>query len=266
MEYYNYIEYYHLFSITIEGFRVKHNIINVLELTNIKIVFQLYEIIKLFNFSFLGNTSFHNENQNFNENLNLNLNLNLNINTESYELSSDNDIKAKYFKKAYIEYMLPCFRHIEKSIQYMKQQPNHQQRSKEWYDARNEKISASSIYKVLDSKKSDYKNIKFEKLGVQLKPFSQSKPIMHGVMFEQISQVLYETRNNVKIIEFGCIPHPKYDFIGASPDGVVYLPNILDNHQNQKYTLEQLCLHGRLIEIKNPYSQLLFICISFFFL
>ena len=44
---------------------------------------------------------------------------------------------------------------------------------------------------------------------------------------------MYQT----KIEEFGCIQHPKYNFIGASPDGINIEPNC-----NR---------FGRMLEIKN---------------
>jgi hypothetical protein len=48
--------------------------------------------------------------------------------------------------------------------------------------------------------------------------------------------MLYEAKNNTKIDEFGCIQHPEYDFIGASPDGI----NVKEGN-----------LFGRMVEIKN---------------
>jgi len=49
--------------------------------------------------------------------------------------------------------------------------------------------------------------------------------------------MLYEFRYKTKVEEFGCIPHHKYPFIGASPDGINCDP--------------KSPLYGRMIEIKN---------------
>jgi len=155
---------------------------------------------------------------------------------------------------SYITFMKDYFMEVNASVMKMHSYPNHPQRSLEWFQDRQEKISASSIYKVLKDN-FDKDGLKFEKIGIQMPMFGYSNPIMHGVMFEQVSQVLYETRNGVKIIEFGCIPHSTHSYIGASPDGVVFLPDIFDKTKN--YTLEQVSLHGRLIEIKNPYSRVI---------
>jgi hypothetical protein len=61
---------------------------------------------------------------------------------------------------------------------------------------------------------------------------------MHwGQKFEHVSVMLYEDAYKTKIEEFGCIKHSRYDFIGASPDGI----NV-DMNSNR---------YGRLLEIKN---------------
>jgi hypothetical protein len=49
--------------------------------------------------------------------------------------------------------------------------------------------------------------------------------------------MLYEYLFDTTIEEFGCIKHPRYDFLGASPDGI----NINENSNR----------FGRLLEIKN---------------
>ena len=61
---------------------------------------------------------------------------------------------------------------------------------------------------------------------------------MHwGVKYEPVTVQVYEDMYQTKIEEFGCIQHPKYNFIGASPDGINIEPNC-----NR---------FGRMLEIKN---------------
>ena len=174
-------------------------------------------------------------------------NLCLNLNIEYNE---------NHLSQAYINVLKEELQKIMINIELLHSYPNHPQRSKEWYDE-NEKLSASSISSVLRPELSTYNDLKFEKLGIQLKPFGLSPPIIHGVMFEQVSQILYETRNKVKVIEFGCIPHNKYDHIAASPDGVVWLDDIFNPDVNKNYTMEQISKFGRLLEIKNPYKRVI---------
>ena len=69
----------------------------------------------------------------------------------------------------------------------------------------------------------------------------QSSPLHWGQKYEPISVMLYEYLYDTKIGDFGCIKHPKYNFIGASPDGI----NIDEN--NSRY--------GRMLEIKNIFNR-----------
>jgi hypothetical protein len=58
-----------------------------------------------------------------------------------------------------------------------------------------------------------------------------------GIKYEPVSRIIYENKFNTKVEDFGCIKHPKYKFIGASPDGI-----------NVDFTNDRF---GRMIEIKN---------------
>jgi hypothetical protein len=61
---------------------------------------------------------------------------------------------------------------------------------------------------------------------------------MHwGNKYEPVTVMVYEHMFSTKVGEFGCIQHPKYPFIGASPDGINIDP------ENSHY--------GRMLEIKN---------------
>jgi hypothetical protein len=61
---------------------------------------------------------------------------------------------------------------------------------------------------------------------------------MHwGVKYEPVTVQIYEDMYQTKVEEFGCIQHPKYSFIGASPDGINIDPT------SSRF--------GRMLEIKN---------------
>ena len=62
-------------------------------------------------------------------------------------------------------------------------------------------------------------------------------PLHWGQKYEPLSVMIYEEMYKTKVGEFGCIRHPKYHFIGASPDGINIEPS------NNRY--------GRMLEIKN---------------
>ena len=58
---------------------------------------------------------------------------------------------------------------------------------------------------------------------------------MHGVKYECVATKIYEFREDEEVIEFGLMPHPEIEYIGASPDGITK--------------------SGRMLEIKVPYSR-----------
>lgn len=102
------------------------------------------------------------------------------------------------------------------------------QKSEAWYKYRNELITASSAWKLLhtEASKNDY-------IYNKCKPFDMTKyktvninsPFHWGNKYEDVSVSLYEHLYNVKVEDFGCIKHPKYDYLGASPDGIVVSEN-----------------------------------------
>ena len=133
--------------------------------------------------------------------------------------------------------------YLENHIKYLETIPQPEQRTKEWYIFRNNRLTASDFYSVIDKNDGAKINDLIQaKCGI-LKPFLTNAAILHGVKFEQIATEIYEKRNNLKILEFGCIPHPTISFFGASPDGIVSYES-----NNKNYV-------GRMLEIKCPKSR-----------
>jgi len=67
--------------------------------------------------------------------------------------------------------------------------------------------------------------------------------IQHGNIYEDISRMIYESRHQIIVKEYGLIKTDKTPILGASPDGIVI--SSLNNNNSRI---------GRLVEIKNPYS------------
>lgn len=115
-----------------------------------------------------------------------------------------------------------------------------EQRTPEWFQKRQNLLSASSIWKAID--KQCYKNNliyekccpidtgKYDRVNVNM-------PFHWGQKYEPVSQMYYEYKYDAIIREYGCIPHDTYVFLGASPDGI----NIKENSSR----------YGRMLEIKN---------------
>lgn len=120
--------------------------------------------------------------------------------------------------------------------------PQPEQKTAEWYTFRNNLITASSLWKVFGTK-SQVNNLIYEKCkpldaSVHIRNNTCTEGPMHwGVKYEPVTVQIYEKMFDTKVGEFGCIPHPTYSCIGASPDGINIDPS------NKRF--------GRMLEIKN---------------
>lgn len=135
---------------------------------------------------------------------------------------------------------------LANKIQSLKNVEQPAQRTKEWYEFRYELITASNIWKALgsDAQKNSLIYEKCKPLSSQ-NDFSTTniEGALHwGVKYEPLTVMIYEHMYHTKIDDFGCIRHPTYSFIGASPDGI-------------NADLTNTTLYGRMIEIKNIYNR-----------
>jgi putative phage-type endonuclease len=142
---------------------------------------------------------------------------------------------------------------IEQKIQKLREIPQPVQRTPEWYQFRSNLITASNAWKAFESQ-SAINQLIYEKCQ-PIKSIDENEnenikvvnsvntntPMHHGQKYEPLSVMLYETIYKTKIEDFGCIQHPKYYFLGASPDGI----NV--DIKSERY--------GRMLEIKNPVSR-----------
>jgi hypothetical protein len=75
----------------------------------------------------------------------------------------------------------------------------------------------------------------------KFKPTLNENSLTWGHKYEPLSNLIYEMKMNTKVKEFGCIEHPVYKFLAASPDGIV----VGENN------------YGRMLEIKNVVSRVI---------
>jgi len=129
--------------------------------------------------------------------------------------------------------------------EYLINLPQPVQKSPEWFALRNNMITASSCGSVLgECKYQTIKETLLEKIFG--KEFKENKFVYHGKKYEKIATMIYEVIYNSKVGEFGLIPHPTIDFLGASPDGIS-MSLTLDCKPNK--------ILGRMLEIKCPPSR-----------
>ena len=132
---------------------------------------------------------------------------------------------------------------LAEKIEYVKNKPQPEQRTPEWYAFRHNLITASNAYKAFESEsarnqliyeKCQPLKIETDEKAAQINIHS---PFHWGQKFEPVSVLFYENKFGTKLGDYGCIQHDTYKFLGASPDGLNIDP------LNSRY--------GRLIEIKN---------------
>lgn len=129
---------------------------------------------------------------------------------------------------------------MKTQIELLRNKPQPEQRTDEWYKFRYNLLTASSIWKTFSSQNSQNQLI-YEKctpLNVaKYHSVNTESAMHHGQKYEDLSLMYYEKIYNTKVEDFGCIKHDDYYYIGASPDGINVDPS------NSRY--------GRMLEIKN---------------
>lgn len=127
---------------------------------------------------------------------------------------------------------------LRNKIQELQNVYQPKQKTPEWYEFRSNLLTASNIWKALSSE-AQQNSLIYEKC----KPHevygtgNVNSSLHWGVKYEPVTVQIYEDMYQTKVGDFGCIVHPMYSFIGASPDGI----NILETSPR----------YGRMLEIKN---------------
>jgi putative phage-type endonuclease len=130
---------------------------------------------------------------------------------------------------------------IANRLSFLESVPQAAQRTSEWYQQRYNTLTASSAWQALSKSQSTVNRLIYNKCA----PLDTSKydrcnleSTLHwGQKYEDVSIMWYEREYKTKVSEFGCIPHEKYPFLAASPDGINTDP------LSDRY--------GRMVEVKN---------------
>lgn len=143
------------------------------------------------------------------------------------------------------------FQKLENHFQKLKALPQPEQRSKEWFEYRHDRITASDTAAAIDE--NPYEPVEsfiLKKCDPDYQ-FLDNANVYHGKKFELIATKIYEHINNVQVVEFGALPSETHLFLGASPDGICSAKT-LDNKFSDKLgtMLEIKCVapNGRTIE------------------
>ena len=131
--------------------------------------------------------------------------------------------------------------------------PQHVQRSKEWFEYRHLRITASDTASAIDQ--NPYEPVEvfiLKKCMPSYDPdydkykFYDNENVYHGKKYEPIATMIYEHTYDSKVHEFGALPSEKYTFLGASPDGICSEKTL-----NNKFSKRL----GTMLEIKCPVTR-----------
>lgn len=136
---------------------------------------------------------------------------------------------------------------IHNKIQKLRETPQPLQRTLEWYKFRWNLITASNAWKALGTQSTinqliyekckPLKDFNNEILDNEIQMVNVNTTLHWGQKYEPLSVIIYEEMYDSKVEDFGCIKHPNYHFLGASPDGIII------NSSTGRF--------GRMLEIKN---------------
>ncbi len=146
-------------------------------------------------------------------------------------------------KRSYINTCIrikPNLKKMKIKLDYLKNIPQPEQRTDEWYNFRHGVLTASNIWKVFGTPRMQNEII-YEKCNdIDVSKYNNintESPMHWGQKYEPVSIELYESKYKTKVSDFGCIPHKEHKFIAASPDGI-------NTHKSSH-------LYGRMVEVKN---------------
>ena len=139
-------------------------------------------------------------------------------------------------------------------LEVIRNLPQPEQRTQEWFDQRKKMLTASTCAQALDEnpyRNQSSDNLIIDKVGLGAR-FPDNVFVHHGKKYEQVATMIYEHLYDVQVDEFGLIPdisqpNTNKRFLGASPDGICTQYKLSDRTFSNKL--------NTMLEIKCPYSR-----------
>tara|TARA_B100000925_G_C21987344_1_gene465127 strand:- start:787 stop:1911 length:1125 start_codon:yes stop_codon:yes gene_type:complete len=144
-------------------------------------------------------------------------------------------ISCEYnISRDFIRNRLQKIKSYKKQLKEINKIPIIVQRSDEWFNIRKNLITASDMAQALNKGKfGSQKEFLIKKINNLLNnnnKYVQSDNIalVWGVKYEEVANMVYMRRNDIKVYEYGLIKHPTISCFGASPDGISELGVMLE--------------------------------------
>jgi len=110
---------------------------------------------------------------------------------------------------------------MNKKVEELLKIPQFEQRSPEWFNQRNNAITASDMPTVLGE--NSYKtpwSLLMDKCNANPKPFVGNSATKWGTHYEDIAIEKYSEIKGKEVLSFGLLIHPEHSWLGGSPDGI----------------------------------------------
>ena len=141
-----------------------------------------------------------------------NINLEESLQNTIYDYFNRNNCPRSYSSSIIVNN--PNTERITKLLNYYKTLEQPDQRTDEWYNFRYQGLTASSIWKALDTQ-SNINNIIYSKCSPlkKITGCNINSPFHNGHKYEPLSVLWYENKYNTTVGEFGCIKHKDYEWL-----------------------------------------------------
>jgi len=107
-------------------------------------------------------------------------------------------------------------------VQKLIERKGYKQLSPAWFKIRKGKVTGSKVMPILNKSKYSSREEQFRKDTGQVRPFKGNFATQRGQRLEPVALEYFKKVTGIEVLGFdvGFVVHPKFDFIGASPDGV----------------------------------------------
>lgn len=94
-----------------------------------------------------------------------------------------------------------------------------EQRSPEWLALRENLLTASDVASAIGKNRYEKPDDLLRKKVLKV-PWAGNAATEHGTRLEPVAREMYDAKTGRKTHEIGLVQHPKYPFLGGSPDGI----------------------------------------------
>ena len=140
------------------------------------------------------------------------------------------------------------------------------QNDNSWLNERKKLITATDISSILDSNPFKSKReLLLEKCYVNVDSKFTNNNIYNnnavewGNKYEDVARNLYEELTKQKVFTTGLLKHDKIDYLGASPDGIVFKKNEYSNYTKNRIINDDNIINkelfNKLVEFKCPFKR-----------